>query len=340
MLPITTLQLSDLASFETELNGPNLLPEDATEPQVGFAELLGLSAAPLPEATFPAGLELPQGGNPLPASLTAGTLPAALPVTAETAPTTVTPLPGTPTGNSLVQLGVETGSRTPVAALPTIPSAPLTAGQPALQPAAATLADLAMTGSTTSSGSGQAGLPPGTSAIDVARATTRPVKDVNFPPTKIAPVMRSPVEATSTTAPQQPLPVAPIAEAQAAVEPGRDLQRLRQALQGTRPLAAAPADTPIRNTELPATELPQIARPLPAVNATPLAQAQTLTAELQGVIDGKEKRITDLLESMSKQNESTGSVSERNKLLQTSVMLLTGGLSGPTKLKWNELLII
>ena len=74
MLPMTTLQLRDFATFETDLKGPNLLPEDATEPQIGFAELLGLTTGPLQQETLPAGLELPEGGKQLPPAGTSGGL--------------------------------------------------------------------------------------------------------------------------------------------------------------------------------------------------------------------------------------------------------------------------
>lgn len=67
MLPTLFLQPSDFANFDIELNGPNLLPQDAIEPEVAFAEILSLGAGIPLEPVPVTGQELPASGNPLPA---------------------------------------------------------------------------------------------------------------------------------------------------------------------------------------------------------------------------------------------------------------------------------
>ena len=66
MLPTMILQPSDFANFDIELEGPNLLPEDAIEPEIAFADLLALGTAVPVEPGSPGGALLPAGGNTLP----------------------------------------------------------------------------------------------------------------------------------------------------------------------------------------------------------------------------------------------------------------------------------
>ena len=66
MLPTLLLQPSDFANFDIELNGPNLLPLDAIEPEIAFAELLSLGTRTPPAPAPVAGQLLPEGGKALP----------------------------------------------------------------------------------------------------------------------------------------------------------------------------------------------------------------------------------------------------------------------------------
>lgn len=66
MLPTINLQPSDFAPFDTDFNAARLLPQDATEPAVTFAELLKTGKEFTLVATGADGQLLPSGGNDLP----------------------------------------------------------------------------------------------------------------------------------------------------------------------------------------------------------------------------------------------------------------------------------
>ena len=67
MLPTMILQPSELATFDTDLNSANPLPQLATEPRVAFADVLKMGAKLTLETTIADGQLLPPGGNELPA---------------------------------------------------------------------------------------------------------------------------------------------------------------------------------------------------------------------------------------------------------------------------------
>ena len=66
MLPITILQPSDLATFDTALSSADLLPQEASEPSAAFADILGLGSDSGETPELPFGTLLPQAGNELP----------------------------------------------------------------------------------------------------------------------------------------------------------------------------------------------------------------------------------------------------------------------------------
>ena len=66
MLPTIPLHSSEFTIFETDLNSPNLLPEQAAEPGTTFADLLGLSSRLLPESQAAPSQWMPDSGKVLP----------------------------------------------------------------------------------------------------------------------------------------------------------------------------------------------------------------------------------------------------------------------------------
>ncbi len=103
MLPLITLQPSDLANFETGLNAPELLPPEAAEPSAAFADLLRLGVETGDRQLPVVGIRLPQAGNELP-------LPALPEGEAAEAEISATPL---------VPASLQAEVGRPVAALPT-----------------------------------------------------------------------------------------------------------------------------------------------------------------------------------------------------------------------------
>ncbi len=71
MLPLITLQTSDLASFDTGLNSAELLPQEAAEPSAAFADLLRLGVAAAKRQLPVDGIPLPESGNDLPVTVMA-----------------------------------------------------------------------------------------------------------------------------------------------------------------------------------------------------------------------------------------------------------------------------
>lgn len=71
MLPTMTLQFSDIATFDTELNATPLLPQAATELNPGFAALLQFRLDSTQTLAAPGGEQLPPTGNGLPLTLSA-----------------------------------------------------------------------------------------------------------------------------------------------------------------------------------------------------------------------------------------------------------------------------
>ena len=63
MLPAMTLQLTDILTLDPAPDAPQLLPEQAVEPEATFAGFLALR---LDVMTAEVGSHLPDGGNPLP----------------------------------------------------------------------------------------------------------------------------------------------------------------------------------------------------------------------------------------------------------------------------------
>ena len=66
MLPMLMLQPTELATFTPEPNSADLLPQDATEPVMAFADILQVGLQPLVETAQDNGRSLPLSGNGLP----------------------------------------------------------------------------------------------------------------------------------------------------------------------------------------------------------------------------------------------------------------------------------
>ena len=122
MLPAISLQLTDIPALETGAEAPQLLPEQATEPEAAFAGFLALR---LDVMTGAEGTDLPEGGNSLPSpEAAAGAVPSLAieanddSLTVETAGLAPVPIPATGTLATQSPVPREPRATQPLAAQP------------------------------------------------------------------------------------------------------------------------------------------------------------------------------------------------------------------------------
>ena len=272
MLPMTILQPSDFATFATDLNSPNLLPEQAIEPEVAFIDLLSIRTDGLLEADPGAGQLLPGGGNGLP-------LPAPDPLALLELPVASGGVPGHESGTGVLPglppINIRDAGASRLTIAPhRLPTASPAAVLPSALAVATVIPDAPAANTSEQRLAALNALP---AAAEVLESNTRTLqRPVTATPSSVS----APLNAA---APEESLPVLPGPDIKAAVDLLKPALRQRHSRTPMTTAGVATDSVTRTTTALAAPELPTEPRAvaLPtATAATPLPQAaNALTIE-------------------------------------------------------------